>query len=380
MAVNQHHMEDQRDGVIIPPGESILMRYEDVELSFSNMSDSSNLFRSSRKGQLYLTQYRVIFVASRRAKDALMSFMMPFNLMSNYTVEQPAFGSNYLKGTISAAPNGGWEGQGTFKLTFRSGGAIEFGRLMIQCASNAAKGLPPPVTVFGFSPQASLFLAVNARGVPSGQTQVIYVMPNNSAYMPSSSGYQIAATAVPGFGVPPPGYGPPLGYGSPPPGYVPPPPGFVPPPPGFVPPPHGFMPPLLHTEPQHFPMQGLLLPRPQTLTLPTPKPLQANQNPKAQNDGIRPGAKTSPAVHHSGPSLGRQELRLGAAHLPHHFLRRWRRSIRQLSCFHTEPVACSPIFSPGPLSQAPWEYGARQPRATRSKCGHHASGEESLEP
>ncbi|XP_043824686.1 postacrosomal sheath WW domain-binding protein, partial [Dromiciops gliroides] len=274
MAVNQHHTDDRR--VIVPPGESILMRYEDVELSFSNVSDPSNLFKGSRKGVLFLTQYRVtnwgrpgpfpwaplaslgsraaawasgragpvIFLASHPAKDSLMSFMMPFNLMRDYSVEQPTFGANYLKGSISAAPDGGWEGQATFKLIFRSGGAFEFGRLMTQCATNAAKGLPPPVMFLGFGPQAHLVLAVNHRAPPSGHTQVIYVMPNSSSYMPSPSGYQIAATSVPGYGVLPPGYvPPPPGYGPPPPGYGPPPPGYGPPPPGFVPPPPGYGPP-----------------------------------------------------------------------------------------------------------------------------------------
>ncbi|XP_068938086.1 postacrosomal sheath WW domain-binding protein [Petaurus breviceps papuanus] len=251
MAVNQHHMEDPRNTVIIPPGESVLISHEDVELSFSNMSDPSILFKSSRKGRLYLTPYRVIFLASRPAKDSLMSFMMPFNLMKDYAVEQPTFGANYLKGTISAAPNGGWEGQATFKLTFRSGGAIEFGRLMMECASNAAKGLPPPMTLFGFSPKASLFLSVNPRMVSSGQTQVIYMMPNNSTYVASPSGYQMATTSAAGCGVPP------SVYGSPAPGFVPTPPGYVPPPPTYVPLLPGYRPPPPGYQAPAYPIAGL---------------------------------------------------------------------------------------------------------------------------
>uniref|UniRef100_F6UF76 WBP2 N-terminal like n=1 Tax=Monodelphis domestica TaxID=13616 RepID=F6UF76_MONDO len=257
MAANQHHTEDRH--VIIPPGESILMHYEDVELSFSNMSETPSLLKGSRKGSLYLTQYRVIFVAARNVKDALVSFMMPFNLMRDYSVEQPTFGANYLKGTISAASDGGWGGQATFKLIFRSGGAIEFGRLMMDCASNAAKGLPPPVTVFGFGPQSSLLVALDNRSMPSGHTQFIYVLPNNTSYMPPPSGYQVSPASASGYGPPPPGYGPPPpGYGPPPPGYGPFPLGYGPPPPAYGPPPPGYGPPLLDTEPQHFPMQGPL--------------------------------------------------------------------------------------------------------------------------
>uniref|UniRef100_A0A5F8GNW2 WBP2 N-terminal like n=1 Tax=Monodelphis domestica TaxID=13616 RepID=A0A5F8GNW2_MONDO len=296
------------------------MHYEDVELSFSNMSETPSLLKGSRKGSLYLTQYRVIFVAARNVKDALVSFMMPFNLMRDYSVEQPTFGANYLKGTISAASDGtpcprlpwlppppppggllkvflglpevplplpgqpvpyelpgsrsspsplpracalsslgGWGGQATFKLIFRSGGAIEFGRLMMDCASNAAKGLPPPVTVFGFGPQSSLLVALDNRSMPSGHTQFIYVLPNNTSYMPPPSGYQVSPASASGYGPPPPGYGPPPpGYGPPPPGYGPFPLGYGPPPPAYGPPPPGYGPPLLDTEPQHFPMQGPL--------------------------------------------------------------------------------------------------------------------------
>lgn len=38
--------------------------------------------------------------------DPMLSFMMPFDLMSNWTLEQPVFAANYIKGTIQAAPDG----------------------------------------------------------------------------------------------------------------------------------------------------------------------------------------------------------------------------------------------------------------------------------
>nr|XP_020838420.1 LOW QUALITY PROTEIN: postacrosomal sheath WW domain-binding protein [Phascolarctos cinereus] len=280
MAVNQHHIEERRGFAIIPPGESLLMRCENVELSFSNMSQLSPLFKNPKKGKVYLTPYRVIFVASYPTKDSVMSFMIPFNRMRDCTVEQPTFGANYLKGVVSAAPDGGWEGEATFRLTFRSGGAIEFGRLMMACASNAAKGLPPPVTLFGFSPEATIFFTANLPRVPLGATQLIYVMPNNCPYMPTPPGYQMATTLAAGVGIPLPGFEPPPpGYGPPPRGLIPPPPGYIP---GYVHLPPGYGAPLLNTEPRHFPVQGSLLPGPQTVTLLAPKPLPANQNPEAQ--------------------------------------------------------------------------------------------------
>ena len=50
-------------------------------------------------------------------------------------LEQPVFGANYIKGTVNAQPNGGWTGQAKFKLTFKHGGAIEFGQAMLKVAS-----------------------------------------------------------------------------------------------------------------------------------------------------------------------------------------------------------------------------------------------------
>lgn len=119
----------------------------------------------------FLTQ--VIFVASRSDNDPMLSFMMPFNLLTNCTVEQPVFGANYIKGTVQAAPDGecfllegpsphprgesrncpfssvflvvckrllflppgGWEGSTPFKIVFRKGGAIDFAQLMAKAAA-----------------------------------------------------------------------------------------------------------------------------------------------------------------------------------------------------------------------------------------------------
>lgn len=44
------------------------------------------------------------------------------------------FGANYIKGKIHAQPNGNFIGEVKFKLTFKSGGAIEFGQAMLKAA------------------------------------------------------------------------------------------------------------------------------------------------------------------------------------------------------------------------------------------------------
>ncbi|KAM5289158.1 postacrosomal sheath WW domain-binding protein [Ctenodactylus gundi] len=202
MAVNQSHSENRR-GASIPAGESLLNQCAGVELSFPQQPPGSSLFSGTKKGTVYLTSYRVIFVTSHSVSDPMLSFMMPFNLMKNCTVEQPAFGPNYISGTIQADPEGGWEGQATFKLVFRKGGAIDFARLLTEATSAAFVYAVPP-TGHGVSP--------GAYGAPP-----------------------------PGYGAPPPGYGVPFGgYGAPPPGYGAPPGGYGVPPPEYRGPPGGY--------------------------------------------------------------------------------------------------------------------------------------------
>lgn len=44
------------------------------------------------------------------------------------------FGANFIKGKVRAQPNGNFVGEVKFKLTFRAGGAIEFGQAMLKAA------------------------------------------------------------------------------------------------------------------------------------------------------------------------------------------------------------------------------------------------------
>lgn len=103
------------------------------------MRNVPEAFKGTKKGTVYLTPYRVIFLS--KGKDAMQSFMMPFYLMKACEIKQPVFGANYIKGTVKAEAGGGWEGSASYKLTFMSGGAIEFGQRMLQVAS---QGIKPP--------------------------------------------------------------------------------------------------------------------------------------------------------------------------------------------------------------------------------------------
>ncbi|EFB20332.1 hypothetical protein PANDA_016415 [Ailuropoda melanoleuca] len=156
---------------------SVLTQCQDVELSFLQQPEGSSYFSGTKKGTLFLTSYRVIFVTSHTVNDPMFSFMMPFDLMSNCTIEQPVFTPNFIKGVIQAAPNGGWEGQATFKLAFRKGGAIEFAQLMMKAAS---AGYPfvvygPPQAGYG-PPQAGY----GPSQVGYGPSPGVYGMPQDT--------------------------------------------------------------------------------------------------------------------------------------------------------------------------------------------------------
>ncbi|XP_047934789.1 postacrosomal sheath WW domain-binding protein [Anser cygnoides] len=203
MALNRNHSKE--GGVVVPGGESVLKQCKDVELSFSDVTGKPEAFKGTKKGMLYLTPYRMIFVS--KGKDPMLSFMMPFYLVKECSVEQPVFSANYIKGQIHAEAGGGWEGQGTFKLTFNSGGAIEFGQLMFKAASSASSGVPLQTPGYGYTP------------VPGGYAPA---PPAPGGYAPAPGGY---APAPGGYAPAPGGYAPaPGGYTPAPGGYAPPPP------------------------------------------------------------------------------------------------------------------------------------------------------------
>ncbi|XP_036924357.1 postacrosomal sheath WW domain-binding protein [Sturnira hondurensis] len=228
MAVNQSHTENRR-GAIIPYGESVLQHCRDVDLSFPQQPEGSNLFGGTKRGTLFLTSYRVIFVTSHSVSDPLFSFMMPFDLMSNCTVEQPVFAANYIRGTIRAAPDGGWNGQATFKLAFRKGGAIKFSQLLMNAASAAAQGAPLRSINYWFG-SPGLFVVTGQGSVMCSQEMPCPAYPV-VVYGPQPVRYGAPLGA---YGAPPMGHGaPPMGYGAPPAGYAALPVGYGAPPPGY---------------------------------------------------------------------------------------------------------------------------------------------------
>ncbi|XP_077414661.1 postacrosomal sheath WW domain-binding protein [Vanacampus margaritifer] len=239
MAFNRNH--SQNGGVLINNGESILRECKNVELSFSDVTCKTDLLRGTKKGTVYLTPYRVVFVSSN-TKDCLGSAMFPYYLMKGCSIEQPVFAANYIKGTVAAEPGGGWEGQAHFKMSFPSGGAIDFGQHLFKLATNASRGAPAqngdasyhgypsPGMMNGYGPSPPA--PQGYPYAPPPQQNEFYPPPPTAA---GNMGYPYP-TAPPGlypyptgsdYMAPPPPYpGPPQNWAAPPQNWTaPPPPG-----------------------------------------------------------------------------------------------------------------------------------------------------------
>ncbi|XP_043567019.1 WW domain-binding protein 2-like [Chiloscyllium plagiosum] len=200
--------------------QRILLSFGNVQLTLQDMKTIPEAFKGKKKGKVFLTQQRVIFIPSDQSKP-MKSFSMPFNYMERCTVEQGFLVSNYIKGKIHAQPGGGWEGTATFKLSFNSGGAIDFGKAMIEVASHALKGPSPytPVvyvyeTISVIPTRGSRFFSSTTPVVEQSQQQYTYV----PGPPPPAGGYYAPV---------PPMYAP---YGPPPPAYfgMHPPPNYAP--------------------------------------------------------------------------------------------------------------------------------------------------------
>ncbi|XP_018573481.1 WW domain-binding protein 2 [Anoplophora glabripennis] len=171
MSLNTAHLNG---GVLIHNGERILLFSDNVCLEWSGQEASA--FRGVKKGSIYLTTHRVIF--NNKTSDEMQSFSFPFVTLSEVEIEQPVFGANYIKGKVRAQPNGNWVGEAKFKLTFKHGGAIEFGQSMLKAAHLASRGgiqTPPPYV----PPQTQWYAAPPPAYAPPPQGYYGWVPPTN---------------------------------------------------------------------------------------------------------------------------------------------------------------------------------------------------------
>ncbi|KAL6092394.1 hypothetical protein STEG23_031752 [Scotinomys teguina] len=268
-------------------GLRVLKKCSDVDFSFPQPPPGSSFFSGSKRGVLFLTSYRVIFVTSLPLNDPMLSFMMPFYLMSNCTVEQPVLGANCIKGTVQAAPDGGWEGSATFKIVFRKGGAIDFARLMAKAAYAAAQGFPLIVSSFWMHPLGIFVIAGERSMCAPHACQVAYGVPP-AGYGVLPAGYRVP---LPSYNNLPSGYGA-WGYGSPPPVY------------GAIPVGYGVLPPGYEA-----PTVGYGVPPPRYDTMasgsPPPRyeaPPMGYETPPSGHRSILPTSRAPPAAHEAPPA------------------------------------------------------------------------------
>ncbi|XP_074647059.1 uncharacterized protein LOC141903071 [Tubulanus polymorphus] len=278
MSLNTAHAHG---GVLIYCGERILIYYDGVEFCIEP-DQPHQAMRGTNKGRVYLTTHRVIYNSKNR-NDVLQSFSIPFTSMRKIELEQPIFGSNYIKGKVIAETNGNWTGSANFKLYFTTGGAIEFGQAMLEAGKRVIRNrpaqpppyappsgryyqAPPPAytpmyqdPMYSFVPHQTFPTAPPANGVYMTDAPPPYpgINPNEAAYAPPHPPGFVAGGN--GVGAPPPpyqmqpnnqfgGYPPPQNGAYPPPqngAYPPPQNGAYPPPQNgaYPPPQNGAYPP-----------------------------------------------------------------------------------------------------------------------------------------
>ncbi|OQR79208.1 WW domain-binding protein 2-like [Tropilaelaps mercedesae] len=174
MSLNTSHAAN---GVVLYAGEFILLYCDGVTLTFD--CDDPNM-KGSNKGRIYLTTHRMIFRSNHDSKG-LLSFSFPFHTISELGLEQPIFGANYIKGKVKAEVSGGWYGAASFKLTFKDGGAIEYGQALMAAAQAASRYMgqaPPPP----YSPPTQFPYANATPGAytpPPGPAPYGFFLPTN---------------------------------------------------------------------------------------------------------------------------------------------------------------------------------------------------------
>ncbi|CAI5674517.1 unnamed protein product [Oreochromis niloticus] len=209
MALNRNHTHN--GNVLINNGESVLRECKNVELSFSDVTCKTDLLKGTKKGTVYLTPYRLVFVSSN-TKDCLGSAMFPYYLMKGCSIEQPVFAANYIKGTVSAEP-------GASRGAPVQNGAAAYGYPSPGMMNGYG---PPPPAPQGYPypppPQQNGFY----QGPPPAAGNMPYSYPPPAAAGMYPSGFDYMAP-------PPPYPGPPQNWAAPPQNWTAPPPQ---PPPG----------------------------------------------------------------------------------------------------------------------------------------------------
>lgn len=196
MSINQAH---HQNGLLLYQGEQIVNHSKNVILSFDDTSrQCGEIFRGKHKGKVFVTTHRMIFL-SEDQRDNLLSFAVAFMYMKNLHVEQPLFGANYISGIAAAHPNGGFQGEVKFQLTYSSGGAIEASTALREVNAifhRQAEDAPPSYGMVAdnlYEPPPPSYQAAQATNNHFAET-TMFVSP---AQAPYAGVYQRQPTGIP---------------------------------------------------------------------------------------------------------------------------------------------------------------------------------------
>ncbi|EDO38086.1 predicted protein [Nematostella vectensis] len=159
-------------------GDYVVYHQDDVQFELEG-DGVPGFLKGSRKGNIFISTNRVIFAPNSNCNVG--SFSMNFQSIRGVEVKQPIFGANYIKGDVISEPEGGWQGRGSFRIMFNSGGAIEFAEHFRQAVQTARRpNQVPPMAPAG--QQAAFAVYNNPYPPPPPQPGYYYGPPPQGFY------------------------------------------------------------------------------------------------------------------------------------------------------------------------------------------------------
>ena len=98
------------------PGESFILTEDNVQLRVRTVRGSPPFRVECRRGTIFLSVLRAVFVESQTR----FSFAMPLVLLQNIRAKLKCIGRPFVEGIVDPVPNQGLSGRAKFKLIWRS--------------------------------------------------------------------------------------------------------------------------------------------------------------------------------------------------------------------------------------------------------------------
>jgi hypothetical protein len=168
--VNPPMVKDVLSGSLFPQpivGELFLIRRDGI--SFEGKSGSYGKLKGN--GSFFLTNMRlVVHVESKASPKELMSYQLLLSEICEPDFKQPIFGANYLEGK-SNPPGDTW------RITFNSGGAGTFLRILNDLLCQIARTIQSGVVVSSTNPIATSYspAACSVGYIDPSDPSVVYI-------------------------------------------------------------------------------------------------------------------------------------------------------------------------------------------------------------